>query len=205
MLKQEALDTNLESQLSFAGLLELLADLYKFPDEELYADLESGLIDVQIRELSRAAGREVLSTLQPALGSYQELLASYNDCFLGVKAASVPPVESVYKVWTTDESYQVPFKKRKGYLMGDSALHIKHILNSLNLEIPPEYELMPDHLTILLELYAFFLRRGFLKEARQFREDHLDWLPDFYAALKQEKPKEFYTLLTAVLIKVLAD
>lgn len=177
---------------SLATLLEIFADLFKFPEEELYEDLKSGLLDEQIAELSQSAGLAILSGFENKVGTYEEMVETYNNCFLGVRTPFAVPIESVYKVWTTDESYQVPHKSQKGYLMGDSALHIKHILESLGLEIPKEYELMPDHLTILLELYAFLVSKEMEKEAEQFRKDHLDWLPDFYEALSTIDSSGFY-------------
>ena len=76
--------------------------------------------------------------------------------------------------------------------MGDSALHIKYLLETLALEIPKEYEGMPDHLTILLEIYAFLNQEGMRQEADDFLGDHFDWLPALSEALAKVENSDFY-------------
>jgi len=189
--------------IALTRLLHIFADLYKFPDKELYEEINSGQLDQEIRELSRVWGNVIEADLRNSIGTYDDLVNSYNACFLGVKKPFAPPVESIYKEWTSDESYQIPHKKEKGYLMGDAALHIKHILQAFNLQIPQEYEMMPDHLTILLELYAYLIEQGFGHEADQFRRDHLDWLADFAEKLQMLPESKPYVSTTSMLIEAL--
>lgn len=189
---------------AYQSLLLMFADLFKYPEKDFYEEIASGELDNQIKELGQSGGWLMITKFKDQAINYQEVIAEFNKCFLGVHKPFVSQVESVYKVWTTDESYQVPFKNQKGYLMGDSALHIKHLLDAFGLTIPKEYEMMPDHLTILLELYAYFLEQGMFTEAKQFAKDHLDWLPDFCEALQAIEPDGFYTYTAGKLLEVLA-
>ncbi len=188
---------------AFQSLLLTFSDLYKYPDEQLYTELKSGQIDKAVEEHCLALKIPMNPRFKEQVTTYEALTDSYNDCFLGVRKPFAPPVESVYKVWTSDQSYQVPHKNQKGYLMGDSALHIKHILQVLDLEIPQEYEMTPDHITILLELLAYLTEKGLKEEAIQFQKDHLDWLPDFYEKFKETSNSELYAYTTLMLIEIL--
>ncbi|NLP44510.1 MAG: dehydrogenase [Peptococcaceae bacterium] len=193
----------LSQEQAYAYLLQLFADLLKFPDEELYDQLLNGDIDSRINKLGAAAGKEIRVDFRPEIGSYDSLVHDYNNCFLGFSGSAALPVESLYKVWTVDQSYHLPYKNEKGHLMSDSALHIRHILQELQLEIPPEYELMPDHLVILLELKAYFLANGLFEEAIQFCREHLDWLDEYYSILKAKQPQSFYLKVIRKLNEIL--
>ncbi|AGA68767.1 putative component of anaerobic dehydrogenase [Desulfitobacterium dichloroeliminans LMG P-21439] len=171
------------SQQAFYDLFSVFAEFFTFPDQEFCESVRSGQVDQQISELSQKVGYPIASELKKDAPTYEEWVALYNHCFLGARKPFAPPIESIYKQWTLDGSYQVPFKHQKGYLMGDSAQHVRHLLQAFELELPIEYNMMPDHLSILLELLAFLVGNGFVKEAQQFCQDHLDWLPDLYKAL----------------------
>ncbi|AFL99836.1 MULTISPECIES: molecular chaperone [Desulfitobacterium] len=173
------------SPQALQDLLRLFAEFFAFPDEDFCEAVRGGSVDLQVKELSQRAGVPIESELEKDALSYEEWVTSYNRCFLGVQKPFAPPIESIYKPWTTDESFQVPFKNQKGYLMGDSAQHVQHILKSFGLEIPQEYTMMPDHLVILLELLAFLVGSGFEKEAKQLCQDHFDWLPDLQKAIEE--------------------
>lgn len=195
----------LERSQAFQELIMIFAEFFKFPEKEFFEEIVKGEIDRQVNALSQTAGCPVVTHFKEEVGTYEELVEAFNVCFLGVTAPFAPPVESVYKVWTTDESYQVPFKNQKGYLMGDSALHVQHILKAFNLEIPEEYEMMPDHLTILLELFAFLVGEGYMAEARQFKRDHLDWLPELRNALNEIGDNRPYIYVVDKLQDILAQ
>lgn len=192
-----------EQNKAYASLFIIFADLFKYPEKENYNELLNGEIDKQIEQLSRLAGHPIITSFKDEIGSYEEIVQAFNDCFLGITTPFAPPVESVYKVWTTDDSFQVPLKNQKGHLLGDSALHIRHIVQALGLEIPTEYEMMPDHLTILLELYSYLNQEGLISEAEQFKKDHLDWLPDFYNSLIKIERNQPYSNIVLKLNEVL--
>ena len=184
--------SNTKQYEAYSSLLMLFAELFKYPEKSNYDELYSGETDEQIKQLSLSAGHPIVTNFKEITGTYEELITSFNNSFLGVSTPFAPPVESVYKAWTTDDSFQVPHKNQKGYLLGDSALHVRHIIQTLGLEIPPEYEMTPDHLTILLELFCYLNGRGLLAEAEQFKQDHLDWLPDLHHSLSNIQNNQPY-------------
>lgn len=197
-------DTRIQA---LANVLLILAEFFKFPDEEFFQALHTGEVDEQIRELSMLAGYPISRStcFQDEVASYETLVDMYNTCLLGIHQPFAPPVESVYKVWTRDVSYQGPLKDQKGYLMGDSAQHVRHILDALGLEVPQEYAMMPDHLAITLEILAYFLRQEMFDEAEQFKTDHLDWLPEFRSALSQLDGSGAYVDVVQALENILTE
>ena len=194
-----------EQNQAYASLIMIFAELFKFPEEENYNELLSGELDEQIKQLSHLAGHPVVTNFKDEIGTYEEMIQAFNNCFLGITTPFASPVESVYKVWTSDESFQVPMKNQKGHLLGDSALHVRHIIQELGLEIPAEYEMMPDHLTILLELFSYLNEQGLMDEAEQFKRDHLDWLPDLYDSINKVKSNQPYKSAVLILNELLAQ
>lgn len=186
------------SQQALQDLLRLFAELFRFPDEEFCAMVSTGSLDQQIHELSERAGFSLETNMKNDALTHQDWVTAYNHCFLGTQKPFAPPIESIYKKWTTDKSFQVPFKNQKGYLMGDSAQHVQHIIKSFGLEIPVEFHMMPDHLVILLEILAFLIASGLTEEAQQFAHDHLDWLTDLRKAI-EELPANGQIFVTALI------
>ncbi|NMA69010.1 MAG: molecular chaperone TorD family protein [Desulfitobacterium sp.] len=169
-------------------ILLIYAQAFSFPQKDFYEEINSGKLDREFKELWENANLPQLDSSEPwmeRVPPYEEWIRIYNEAFLGAKKPLAPPIESLYKPWTVDESFQVPFKHQKGYLMGDSAQHILHITKTLGWEIPVEYQMMPDHLSILLEILARFLANGWWSEGKQFIQDHLDWLPDWCKELEE--------------------
>ncbi|KJS80246.1 MAG: hypothetical protein JM58_18965 [Peptococcaceae bacterium BICA1-8] len=184
----------------------ILAEFYKYPTEDFYNNIISSDVDKQLAKLFKAVNYE-LDTPQFTfwVGDFKGLRAEYSRSFLGITAPFAVPVESVYKVWTNDTSFQIPIANSKGYVMGDSALHILHLFEHFQLQIPEEYAQMPDHLTILLELYAFMIKERSLEECKAFLKDHFDWLGDFEEALSKTNEVKFYLYVVDVLKKVIKE
>jgi len=206
-LKSDFQNSNVERIQALANILLVLAEFFKFPEEDFFHALKTGELDEQIRELSLLAGcpSPLIACFQNEIASYEELVDAYNTCLLGVRTPFAPPIESVYKVWTMDASYRGSLKHQTGYLMGDSSQHVRHILDVLGLEIPREYALIPDHLAIILEILAYLIMHGLLEEAEQFKTDHLDWLPEFQNVLSQLDGSQLYIRVLQTLEIVLAD
>lgn len=177
-----------------AEIFTILAELFKYPDEVLLQQIGDGSVDDALENLFAQAGYLLpRPSLQQHAMVHSDLRRMYTSCFLGVEKPCAVPVESVYKVWTTDPSAQIGISSSKGYLMGDSALHILHLLEHFGLEAPSEYAQIPDHLAILLELLAYCLQHRTAEETATFLADHFDWLGDLKAALAQTKEHAFYT------------
>ena len=194
-----------------ADLFLHFSDFWRPPDSDFWQDAAAGVVDETIVTLSAQAGypmkenvRECCRDLLPPLSALQYFFVR---CFIGIGKKSVLPVESVYKKWTEDPTARLPIAGSTGYLMGDAALHARYLLDHYGLSIPPDYQMMPDHLVLLLELAAFLLRQRTDTESRLFLAQHLDWLGPFAEVLQKIetegendlKAQRFYLLVMGLL------
>ena len=194
-----------------ADLFLHFADFWRPPDSDFWQDAAAGVADETIATLSEQAGypmtenvRDCFRDLLPPLSALQYFFVR---CFIGIGKKSVLPVESVYKKWTEDPTTRLPIAGSTGYLMGDAALHARYLLDHYGLSIPPDYQMMPDHLVLLLELAAFLLRQRTDRESRLFLEQHLDWIGQLAEALQKTetegendvKAQRFYLLVLELL------
>lgn len=178
----------------------ILADFFKNPNEDLYSQISSGSLDKRLKELSILAKYNNVDTLtlENYFSDYQSYVNCFSRCFSGIKKPYAPPIESVYKVWTDDPGNGL--YNQKGYIFGDSALHIKYLFNHYKLEIPDEFKSIPDHLTLLLELLAYLIKFKTPIEAEQLIIDHFDWLEDFNNELTKIDNSIFYQDITRLII-----
>ncbi|TCS84462.1 TorD/DmsD family molecular chaperone [Tepidibacillus fermentans] len=183
----------------------ILAEFFKFPTEEFYQEVVQGLIDQRLEELTGFMGYPKPNVFfKNRFTSFQEMKQLYVRCFMGVVQPYAPPVESVYKVWTKDPTASLPNATSKGYYYGDSALHLRHLYQQFQLEIPEEYTSMPDHLTLLLEFLTFLVQNGTIRQVYQLIVDHFDWLDDFRTELTKVENSQFYLDVTDVLIAIIS-
>lgn len=183
----------------------IFAEFYKIPTTEFYQELASGLIDNRLSELFKIIGFNELrvNNFNIELLSFDELKERYIYCFLGTGVSFALPIESVYKVWTTDHGVDMVIGNEKGYLFGDSALHMLHLYEQFQLSIPEEYSNIPDHLTLLLEFLAFLTRNYSDKDVYQLLIDHFDWLDDFNLELKKIQGSSYFGDVTELLIALI--
>ena len=194
-----------------ADLFLHFSDFWRPPDSDFWQDAAAGVVDETIATLSEQAGypmveniRECCRDLLPPLSALQYFFVR---CFIGIGKKSVLPVESVYKKWTEDTTTRLPIAGSTGYLMGDAALHARYLMDHYGLSVPPDYRMMPDHLTLLLELASYVLENRTQEEAQLFLSQHLDWLGKFASALQEteveseldQKAKNFYQLTLQLL------
>lgn len=135
--------------------------------------------------------------------SYHDALTFYNTVLnmsFGQKAA--PPIESLYKPWTSDPTCKLGIAREKGYTMGDSAYHMKDLLSQLEIEIPKEYGQMPDHLSVLLNVAAILGKHAPEDNYLDFLRDHLNWLSDYREKLSELAPASFHLLLVMILEEI---
>jgi TorA maturation chaperone TorD len=199
------------NNLAAAELFGLLSAFWQPPDESFWNNLADGSVDA---EISKFAAQANFTNWQPSAPTFQEKLPElsaiqffYLRCFIGIGKQSVLPVESIYKKWTADPSVRLPIAGSTGYLMGDSALHVQYLLDQYGLGVPPDYRMMPDHLVLLLELFAVLLEKRPSQEAQLFLSQHLDWLTPFEQAIDAVSPestadsqaKDFYQLAAQTL------
>lgn len=177
----------------------ILADFFKNPNEDLYSQISNGSIDQRLKELCIIAGysKPNNSSLKNHFEDYPSYVNSFTRCFTGITKPYAPPVESVYKIWTDDPSNGM--YNQKGYIFGDSALHIKYLFDHYKLEVPEEFKSLPDHLTLLLELLAYMIKFKSPTEAEQLIIDHFDWLEDFEEKLSKVENSAFYLVVTKLI------
>ena len=182
-----------KNSIAAADLFLELANFWQPPDEEFWQELSDGLFDREIAELAKHAGYapqlQSLGAFADCLPPLASLQSFFIRCFIGIGQKSAIPVESIYKKWTEDQTTRLPIAGSTGSLMGDPALHAQYLLTHYGLTIPPDYRMMPDHLSLLLELAAFLLRNRTDEEARLFLEQHLDWIGKFEEALIDLEPE----------------
>ena len=200
-------------RLAAAELFGLLSAFWQPPDELFWHNLADGSVDEELANFSQLAG---FSPALPEKALFQQTLPTldalklfYLRCFIGIGRQSTLPVESIYKKWTEDPSARLPIAGSTGYLMGDPALHARYLLDHYQLQVPPDYRMMPDHLLLLLELLAYLLENRPPEESRTFLNQHFDWLDSFGKAVEaiaaddseDSKAKQFYQLALQTLIQ----
>lgn len=153
-----------------------LAAVFAPPDETLLTELKTD------ESYFPAEGEISLAGLQK----------DYHRLFSNVSGEKISLVESTYKPWTADRSCPLGFSGEKGLLLGDCALHIRDILQTLDLGVPQDFQGTPDHLVLELELLSYLYRFAPEEQARRFIEDHLDWISNLRDEI-QKRDKGFYS------------
>jgi TorA maturation chaperone TorD len=179
------------------AIVSALALLISRPDQELIDALDSG-------ELHRVLGtcpgvdapeREFLRDTYTLEG----LLELYTTSMTPVGHKSLLPVESLYKPWTDDKENYPQVHGKKGYLMGDPALHMLELYRRVGFEIPEEFKAQPDHLILELEFLSVLYENCPDTMVLQFMKDHLDWVPDLLAKGKELNIALFYYSVLRIL------
>ncbi|MBT2681440.1 molecular chaperone TorD family protein [Bacillus sp. ISL-35] len=194
---------SIEKRAETAMVFTIIADLYKPPALETWKEIEQNHL---LKKLELMA-RDLYGFEFPLEGilpdNFEHFCEIHRKAIGSAEEKAVLPIESLYKPWTQDETCTLPFAREKGYLQGDPAMHIRFILNELQMEIPIQYKGIPDHLSILLELAAYFIEHAPEKFSSEFIEDHLDWLGEFEIQLIEKSSPPFYGAITGFLIKVI--
>ncbi|MGD9678534.1 MAG: molecular chaperone TorD family protein [Vulcanibacillus sp.] len=177
----------------------ILAEFFKNPTEDFYLEISNGTIDERLKTLYSIADYNYPDTISfiDQFPNYSSYVNSYTLSFL-VGAKSCTPVESIYKVWTSDPSNEM--YNTKGSIFGDPALHIRYLFEQYKLELPNEYANIPDHITLLLEFLAFLIKNRTSTEVKQFISDHFDWLEDFKKELSKTEFSSLYLDITDLII-----
>lgn len=188
------------------GLYTLFAEMLKEPTVEFVQELPD--MAQYCREAFAALGYNIPLVAYQGWGRWsgniQALKDAYLRAFIFPPDRRLVPVESIYRQWTFDETAEVPIAKEKGYLMSDAALHMMELYKQYGLEIPREFQSMPDHLCLELEFAAFLLERESAERQAVYIRDHLDWVGDLYQdALNLDIP-QFYREVVYVISLFLA-
>jgi TorA maturation chaperone TorD len=129
----------------------------------------------------------------------KDLMEEYHRLFSDTGKEKISLVESFYKPWTQDVQCPLPFSKEKGFLMGDSAVHLLSLFQHCGLEVAESYKGMPDHLIIELEFLSYLYQEANDRKIKRLIEDHLDWIPSLRESIEKAHAHPFYISLIEVL------
>lgn len=181
-----------------AQFCQLLALLFAPPDQEMVKEWD-GFFSL-FEEYGKAWGghgclsKEFLIEDLPE-NRFEKLREEYYRLFEDETGEKISLVESFYKPWTQDPLCPLPFAKEKGYLMGDSGLHLLTLYQHCGLEVSDLFRGMPDHLILELEFLSFLYRHAGDDEIQQFIGDHLDWIPALIQNCERAQAHPFYLSL----------
>ncbi|NWG04912.1 MAG: molecular chaperone TorD family protein, partial [Syntrophaceae bacterium] len=130
---------------------EIISSLFCPPDQRMVEPLTQGHLHtffksyIQLWEGEAEILKGFLTQGPPQL-LLKELQEEYHRLFSDTGAEKISLVESFYKPWTQDPHCPLPFAKERGFLMGDSALHLTAIFQQCGIEVSEAFNGMPDHL-----------------------------------------------------------
>lgn len=187
-----------------AFFCQILSSLFCPPDQEIVNQLVQGHLHAFFKSYVQSWGGEdgilkgflTQSSSQILLKDLQE---EYHRLFSDTGTEKISLVESFYKPWTQDSHCSLPFAKEKGFLMGDSALHLLSLFQQFGIEVADPFRGMPDHLIIELEFLSYLYQEAGDETVQKFMQDHLDWIPFLKEECDKAKAHPFYMSLIKVL------
>ncbi|WLR57584.1 molecular chaperone TorD family protein [Mesobacillus subterraneus] len=192
----------LDKKTECANVFIVLADLYKQPTRDIWDEIQQQDLLKKLEEAVNELFNIDIFIVEVLPENYEEFRELYMGSIGSTQKKAALPIECLYKQWTLDDTCTLPFARDKGYILGDSALHINYLLDKLKIEIPVELQGMPDHLAILLELLAYFIENAPEHTAAEFLDDHFDWLDEFESQLADVTAHPFYQRLTKALVEI---
>jgi TorA maturation chaperone TorD len=182
----------------------IMASLFYPPDQETVKQIHEGSLHSFLQRYVRSCGGDsgllngFLMEGDPGI-LLKDLGEEYSRLFSELNEEGISLVESFYKPWTLDPHCTLPFASQRGFLMGDSALHLLEIYRQCGLEAADEWKGAPDHLVLELEFLSTLYRRATDLEVNQFMKDHLDWIPLLKEEIERSRPHPFYRSALEVL------
>ncbi|MEO5357601.1 MAG: molecular chaperone TorD family protein [Nitrospirae bacterium YQR-1] len=166
----------------------MLAWLVNEPDKEIVDFINDGTLYNTIYGyfLANSINSGNIAQLKDENITFDSLCMKYYGSF---NDRGVSLVESVYKPWSTEPGSG---NSSKGFLMGDSALHMSFLYESFGIEIPEAYACMPDHLALELDFLSFLYDNYPSTHAQLFMSEHLNWIPSLIDEAVKNKMDEFY-------------
>jgi len=123
----------------------ILAEFFKIPTKGFYEEVANGAIDARLRDLFAAVEYHYPGiSLASGFTGFEDMRQNYINCFIGSAKPFAPPIESIYKVWTTDPSAEWRWQRKKAIYMEilhctlDTSLNIscwKFLKNTLKCRI----------------------------------------------------------------------
>jgi len=187
-----------------AFLCQILSSLFCPPDQGVIEQVTRSGLDGFFKDNARSWRGEIeilkgFLTESPPSMLLQELKDDYDRLFSDTGDGRISLVESFYKPWTQDPYCSLPFAKERGFLMGDSAVHLSTILRQCGIEVAGPFKGMPDHIVIELEFLSYLYQGAGDREIKRFIEDHLDWIHFLREGFERAHAHPFYASLIEVL------
>ena len=183
---------------------QIVSSLFAPPDQEMMEQVAQGKLYSYLRntisswggDMERLRGFHTKASPEILL---MDLKEEYDRLFSDTGAERISLVESFYKPWTRDPHCTLPCATDKGFLMGNSAIHLSMIYGECGLEPETLFKGMPDHLVIELEFLSYLYQGGDNRVIRTFIEDHLDWIPYLKKEVDRSHPHPFYASALEIL------
>ena len=169
-----------------------LAQMLQKPNDELLELIKSTEFQELWQQIESVCGVQFPKSWGiGALPSLQEWSLMW-DKTMGPITPLAEPIESLYKVWTTDPSCELSFANQKGFLKSDWACHMEDLFKKAGFEIPAQFSHCPDHLILELEFASFLIETATINAQLKFAQHHFDWLEDLCEAAKNKDVPQMY-------------
>jgi len=187
-----------------AFFCQILSSLFCPPDQGMVEQLSQGHLHAFFKSYVQSWEGEIeilkgFLTQSPPQILLRDFKEEHHRLFSDTGKERISLVESFYKPWTQDPHCSLPFAKEKGFLMGDSAIHLSTLFQHCGLEVAEPFKGMPDHILIELEFLSYLYREAGDREIKRFIEDHLDWVPFLKESFEKAHAHPFYISLIEVL------
>jgi TorA maturation chaperone TorD len=187
-----------------AFLCQILSSLFCPPDQGVMEQVNRGHLYGFFKDVVQSWGGEIeilkgFLTQSPPPILLQELKDDYDRLFSDTGNERISLVESFYKPWTQDPHCSLPFAKERGFLRGDSAVHLSTLFRQCGIEVSGPFKGMPDHLVIELEFLSYLYQEAGDREIKRFIEDHVDWIHFLREGFERAHAHPFYVSLIEVL------
>jgi TorA maturation chaperone TorD len=187
-----------------AFFCQILSSLFCPPDQGMMEQLNQGHLYAFFKSYIQSWEGEIeilkgFLTQSPPQIFLKDLREEYDRLFSDTGTERISLVESFYKPWTQDPHCPLPFSKDKGFLMGDSAVHLLALFQQCGIEVADPFKGMPDHMVIELEFLSHLYQEAGDEEIKRFIEDHLDWIPSLKESFEKGRAHPFYISLIGIL------
>ena len=187
-----------------AFFCQTLSSLFSPPDQGMVEQLNQGHLHAFFKNYVQSWEGEIgilkgFLTQSPTQILLRDLKEEHHRLFSDTGNERISLVESYYKPWTQDPHCPLPFAKEKGFLMGDSAIHLLTLFQHCGLEVAGPFKGMPDHILIELEFLSYLYQEAGEEEIKRFIKDHLDWIPSLKESFEKAHAHPFYISLIGLL------
>lgn len=151
----------------WAGILAVLAECVRKPDEPFIEDVDGGHLHVALDDLTRSLDfRPANGTGVPEIGTVGDTTEAYLGLFEAMRTPFAPIAESPYKPWYGD---------RTGLMGGPPSNDMARRYEAVEADFPAGYP--ADHLALEFEYASLLFESGTESETESFVAEHLDWIP----------------------------